>query len=384
MKRLILFANALLFSLSLVNGQTPGKFATYVYDDFQQVAQYTNADGSGIYWYSGSATAVNGTRTVGKMTMTYSSATTYNFISADFGQDASSNLTPIDATSMADIQVDIKNTNATKDLQMRLYLKDVNNKYLEIEPNISDAVAAPDFATPTPGIAWSASNLVYPAPAGYPGNTAVYPYVGFNGFVIPANTRKTYRIDLSSVSATMGGRAQGTYGGTKPGDSPNSITAAADGFDITKVHVVEFVFNEGVAFNLTDGAINKGSYKYDAIGINQTNYTGTIEFYSLKIGSILSALPADPDLVTGLNKTMINNSLSVYPNPAKDALNVSFEAAGGAAISLSDIVGKTVYSSSASAGSNNLTVNTSGFSSGIYILNIVTENGTVARKVTIE
>ena len=80
----------------------------------------------------------------------------------------------------------------------------------------------------------------------------------------------------------------------------------------------------------------------------------------------------------------INNSLKVYPNPANDVLNVSFETSNAAEVSLSNIVGTKVYTSNAAFGSNKMAINTSGLSSGIYILNIATENGVVARKVTIK
>ncbi|MDB5256956.1 MAG: hypothetical protein JWM14_1651 [Chitinophagaceae bacterium] len=381
MKKLLLCAGALAFSISLANAQA-GKFPTYAYDDFQQVAQYENGDGTGgIYWYSGNADAVNGTRAVGSSTFSFSNASAgVTYLSADFGS-ADLGTTPlfIDLTTMSDIEVDLKNTSGSSDLQLRVYLKDVNNKYLEIEPNISDCVGVPDFGTANPNAVWTDDNLVYPSPSGYPGDPAVYPRVAYNGFIIPSNTRKTYRIDLSSVSTAKGGRFAGTYTGGTPINSPQSSAPTSATFDITKVHAVEFVFNEDTPFNLSDGALDIGSYQFDAEGISQSDYTGNIVFYSFKVGSILNPL-----ITAVTTDAAVDGSLTAYPNPAKETLNVTFESTSGATVSLTDIYGNSVYTTAASAGDNQIKVNTSNFTKGMYILNVTTEKGKASRKVSIQ
>jgi hypothetical protein len=53
-------------------------------------------------------------------------------------------------------------------------------------------------------------------------------------------------------------------------------------------------------------------------------------------------------------------------------------------VSLKDIIGNTVYTTSVGAGDNKISVPTAGLQSGMYILNIATDNGVVARKVTIK
>jgi Secretion system C-terminal sorting domain len=388
MKKLLLCASVLSLSLGLAKAQTPGKFPTYVYDDFQQTAQYENTDGTGgIYWYSGNATAVNATRVVGNSTFQYANAAAgVTYLSADFGTDpgplaGSADDTPlsINLTTMSDIEVDLKNTSTTSDLQLRVYLKDVNGKYLEIEPNVSDCVGVPDFATANSGAMWTDLNLVYPAPANYPADVAVYPRVAYNGFIIPSNTRKKYRIDLSSVSTAKGGRFAGTYTGGSPINSPQSSAPNSTTFDITKVHVVEFVFNEDTPFTLSDGALNVSSYQYDAEGISQSDYTGSIVFYSFKVGSVLT--PLTTGIVTD---AAVDGSLKAYPNPAKETLNVSFEATSNATVSLTDIVGNTLYTTAATAGENEIKINTSSFTKGMYILTVSTEKGKATRKVSIQ
>jgi hypothetical protein len=381
MKKLLLFAGVMGLSLQLAIAQAPGAYPTYAYDDFQQVLEYTNTTGGGIYWYSSNASVVNGTRAIGSATFAFTNtAAGQTFLSADFGSNSGGALT-IDLTSQSDIQVDIQNT-SNSDLQLRVHLKDISGNYLDIEPNISDCIGVPDFATPDPNATWSTQNVVYPVPSSYP--NAVYPTVAYNGFIIPANKRDTYRIDLSSVPTAKGGRIPGNFLGTNPLNSPESSVAVTAQFDISQIHAVEFVFNENTAFNLSDKGLDTTSYKYDAQGIKQINYTGSIVFYSFKVGSILPAL-GQPSPVTGFaSDAVVDGSLKAYPNPAKETLNVSFESGSAATVSLTDVVGYTAYTATAVTGQNQMNVNTSNLTKGMYILNVTTDQGRASRKISIQ
>jgi len=383
MKKIILLGSSLLLSLGLANAQTAGVTATSVYDDMGATA-YT-------FWYSGASTTPNGTRTGnGKIKFAYPTTVSgAAYLSADFGLDASSNPITVDLTHNADIQFTVYdslstisgNASLSRDWFARVFLKDVNGVYLEIEPNVSDCAGVPDFATPTSGISWSSTYALYPTNAT---TGPVYPLEGYNGFVIQKGTTQTIRIDLSSVSTAMGGlHTAGTWGSpAKPSNAPIVASGASAGFDITKIHVIQFVFNENTAFNLTGTSVDQQSYKYDVQPPAQSDYCGTLIFTSMKVGSVLPALPAD--ITLAVTDAAVNNSLKVYPNPAKDALTVSFESTQGAMISLTDLSGFTVYSLESVAGQNTVTVNTSGFKAGVYILNVTTENGTAARKVSIQ
>jgi hypothetical protein len=369
MKKLILSASMLMLGLASANAQIT---TTSVMDDFTTFQ--TNS-----FWYSGASTTFpNGDNSVsGQLSFVYPPATSNIYLGVDFGGG-----TTVDLSTMADIEVDVENGSSTKDLVVRLFLKDKFGKYLEIEPNVSDCAGVNDFGTPTSGVAWSAAQQVNPAHD--LGDPAVYPTAAYNGFQLAASTRKTYRIDLSSVAGSIGGRyTDGSWGNpAKPAVAPISSISTSNGFDVTQVLSVEMVMNEGTAFNLSDGAVDKQSYRFDAKGIAQSDYSGTVTFHSFKLGSVLAALP---DNVTGIFDAVATTSnLSVFPNPAKEVLNVSFTANSGAEISLSNFAGHNILSTSAAAGVNQVSLNTSGLASGIYILNVTSENGTEARKVVIQ
>jgi trimeric autotransporter adhesin len=80
-------------------------------------------------------------------------------------------------------------------------------------------------------------------------------------------------------------------------------------------------------------------------------------------------------------------SLQLYPNPAKDNLNIIIEKEDrlSAEIMIYDLHGRLVYqtSSAADSGFVHENVNIANFSSGVYQFRIVTEKGVMNRKVVI-
>ncbi|MCF8347537.1 MAG: T9SS type A sorting domain-containing protein [Bacteroidales bacterium] len=91
---------------------------------------------------------------------------------------------------------------------------------------------------------------------------------------------------------------------------------------------------------------------------------------------------------SGVNELFTNGTVMVYPNPARDKINLSFNLKEETKIdlTLSDISGKQLISRSyeASAGNNQLTFDVSNFAKGIYVFNINTEKGTLNYKVVIK
>ena len=80
----------------------------------------------------------------------------------------------------------------------------------------------------------------------------------------------------------------------------------------------------------------------------------------------------------------ISSAVMVYPNPASEVLNVSFTTSSAATVTLTDIFGRTVYSTVSNVGANVIEINTSDFASGVYILNVYSTAGTATRKVSIK
>lgn len=80
--------------------------------------------------------------------------------------------------------------------------------------------------------------------------------------------------------------------------------------------------------------------------------------------------------------------LNVYPNPANDQANVTFSLVNDAAVvvTVTDLAGKVVYTSNEgnnAAGTHSLTINTSSFSNGVYMVNFSANNEVSTQKLVI-
>ncbi|MGB0884844.1 MAG: T9SS type A sorting domain-containing protein, partial [Chitinophagales bacterium] len=88
-----------------------------------------------------------------------------------------------------------------------------------------------------------------------------------------------------------------------------------------------------------------------------------------------------------INEIDFTNGINVFPNPVSDVLNISFElnSAQDAVVELVSIDGRIVSSVS----SNNTTVvneaiNTSKLSTGMYILNVTTDEGKFTKNIMVK
>ena len=98
---------------------------------------------------------------------------------------------------------------------------------------------------------------------------------------------------------------------------------------------------------------------------------------------------AEWDMTTGIDTENVNfSSLSVYPNPTSNLLNVSFELEDTQAfeVKLISVTGKVVYHESKENFSGHYvnTIDLSNMSKGVYFLNLSNETGAVNKKVIVK
>lgn len=77
------------------------------------------------------------------------------------------------------------------------------------------------------------------------------------------------------------------------------------------------------------------------------------------------------------------NNISVYPNPAKDQVNISAEGLTLQAVEVLNSMGSVVYRSSLEKGAAKHTINVSSFANGYYMLRATTETGTITKQFNI-
>jgi hypothetical protein len=86
------------------------------------------------------------------------------------------------------------------------------------------------------------------------------------------------------------------------------------------------------------------------------------------------------------NETFLENQFSLYPNPNKGSFTIEFkELANSFSVEVFDITGKTIYENNYEQSSNLIQViNLDNPSSGIYFVNIKSDNGMVTKKLIIQ
>jgi hypothetical protein len=104
--------------------------------------------------------------------------------------------------------------------------------------------------------------------------------------------------------------------------------------------------------------------------------------------AIMIRLSPDSDLSVEENE---NNffSVSMYPNPATDKVNVSYvlDRTSDVTVTITDLAGKAVSTtsqSSVSAGANAIALNTADLSNGVYVVSLTANNQTSTHKLVIK
>jgi hypothetical protein len=80
-------------------------------------------------------------------------------------------------------------------------------------------------------------------------------------------------------------------------------------------------------------------------------------------------------------KTSSNSQVLAYPNPAGNKLTVQCQT-GGTKLTLTDVLGKTVYSTQVEESKHSIDV--SGYPRGLYLLQIQDASGIITKKITLE
>ena len=104
------------------------------------------------------------------------------------------------------------------------------------------------------------------------------------------------------------------------------------------------------------------------------------DFHILRTTNYMIYVNVIPPVITGVNEPNLpDEGITIYPNPAKDELIVnSSNLPANKIITIYDVLGKIIYT--VKTNSKQETINCKPFPSGIYILQMKTENGAVVKK----
>ncbi|MFZ4106249.1 T9SS type A sorting domain-containing protein [Flavobacterium sp.] len=133
------------------------------------------------------------------------------------------------------------------------------------------------------------------------------------------------------------------------------VVAASSGLDITEC---DFAVSSG---SVTGGVQNAASNNY---------LVDNVQITAVATESLLSVN----------TNSVVSSDISVFPNPTKDIINVSNKLASISSIEISDLNGRVVNKVN-SIDAENVQINISDLSSGIYMMKIVSDKGTITKKV---
>jgi|GEM_PF-860385 len=100
------------------------------------------------------------------------------------------------------------------------------------------------------------------------------------------------------------------------------------------------------------------------------------------------SVPAPTVSTVGVKELTNINQVSIFPNPAKEyaTVSITLEKASSVGVSIFDITGKQVYTNAETtldSGTHNMTLNTSEFASGTYVVEIKANGATLKEKLLI-
>lgn len=144
------------------------------------------------------------------------------------------------------------------------------------------------------------------------------------------------------------------------------------------------------SYSLDGGNTWSGPYTGAAPGNISLNHGTTLYFYVTptsvgQTGTYLLDMTISKS-ISGIETSIEESEINVYPNPAKDILNVDLSVYNGLVnkLSLFTIEGKEVYSSSSIQSSKINPISVSTLSDGVYVLYLQTVDGVINKKITIQ
>jgi hypothetical protein len=206
----------------------------------------------------------------------------------------------------------------------------------------------------------------------------------------------TTTVDLSSVSLqkirvklTASGACNVVaivYSGASSTYTDNNVNTIPFSAAGTKDTTMTFpVSSAGITYNgaLMTGVSGVGLVVRGPGGYLDHSFAGTVNVDLIEVGDAINATP--PAIPTTAVTAEVNNSLiSVYPNPAKDQINVDLTSlnASNASVKIMNASGFVVYEGKASNSVE--TINTASFNKGIYMVQVSSEDKVSNKKIVIE
>ena len=173
--------------------------------------------------------------------------------------------------------------------------------------------------------------------------------------------------------------------GTKVGETVKKALTISNPSAVA-LNVTAITLPTGFTADWLQGEIAAGGEQIVNVSFKPTEaktYTGTITVASDGSGRNTVTVSGKGILVTALEPQSIFPGLSVFPNPAADVLHVKLPGQSPVNLQLTDVNGQVVYEKNAVT-TNELSIDVSGYRSGVYVLVLESDGKVTKRKVVIK
>jgi serine protease AprX len=175
-------------------------------------------------------------------------------------------------------------------------------------------------------------------------------------------------------------------GGAKDGQLNSSTPALKHNLDLRIIKGDEINFPWKLDLSNLTGPAVKGDNNVDNVEkVEVENALGTYTVQVKHKGFLVGGSQNYSLIITGFDQTLANedfsiSNVSVYPNPTNDILNVSSLNNEINNYSIFDLQGRKVYSNKVN-NLNNFSLDITNLNSGIYIIELYSENGKYSQKI---
>ena len=141
-----------------------------------------------------------------------------------------------------------------------------------------------------------------------------------------------------------------------------------------------------------DNVMYTGGYTFSTVNdakialTNPANYVGVNAITDAPYAGLVAAIPAQITYTTLSNEEFsLDNSLALYPNPSNGIINIKNNGITLEAVSITDINGRTIKTVDLNGTKANASIDMSAeLSSGLYFVSILSDVGSVTKKLIIE
>ncbi len=196
---------------------------------------------------------------------------------------------------------------------------------------------------------------------------------------------------VGATSNTVMANASGNYSVAITGGTNCSVSSLSQSISVNPAPTINVVSSSSMicvgqtatltasgasTYSWTSGP-NSASYTVNPT----TNTTYTVAATGTNSCTNTASFVQNVSLCTGIDEQNVASSVNIYPNPANSEINIVFEDNAERTIEIVDLLGKKMFSGLIMQSAK---IDVSGYSKGVYLINIQTKTSNISKKLIID